>query len=242
MSNKKQCTGTDEELKEIGRNTLERAHAIRNSQTIFGLALTEMRELLSHAAKGDRVLTASETGVLNAYLTTAEQSFKRIDLELQGILQFGRVLQLKLEPTEINKRLSLMSGAMKGSGKFAIEFRTQLCEKLQERRVQMDWHHVVNCVFDLVKNAAEAGAKEVVITTSIETRPDGQFVDISIANDGEEIPHDVISRIFDFSFTTKNKGNGVGLAQVRRIVEAHDGHIDVQSNQKLTTFRLLFPL
>jgi len=58
---------------------------------------------------------------------------------------------------------------------------------------------------------------------------EGNYVKISIEDFGIGIPDDIIPRIFDPYFTTKNEGSGLGLATSYSIVKKHDGHITVES-------------
>jgi two-component system, NtrC family, sensor kinase len=67
-------------------------------------------------------------------------------------------------------------------------------------------------------------------------------VEIVIEDTGIGIPPENLSRIFDLYFTTKEKGSGIGLSMVFRIVQLHDGDVEVQSTPGHgTKFRLLFP-
>jgi two-component system, NtrC family, sensor kinase len=51
-----------------------------------------------------------------------------------------------------------------------------------------------------------------------------------------------LNRIFDLYFTTKERGSGIGLSLVYRIVQMHDGEVEVESAPgQGTTFRLLLP-
>jgi signal transduction histidine kinase len=51
-----------------------------------------------------------------------------------------------------------------------------------------------------------------------------------------------LGRIFDLYFTTKERGTGIGLSMVYRIIQLHDGEIEVQSTPgRGTTFRVLLP-
>ena len=71
---------------------------------------------------------------------------------------------------------------------------------------------------------------------------DGNFVRITIRDTGVGIPLEVIDKIFDPYFTTKQEGNGLGLAICYSIIKKHDGHITVQSNpSKGTLFTLYLP-
>jgi len=84
-----------------------------------------------------------------------------------------------------------------------------------------------------VSVAAEGGASDAV--------PD--YVELSVADTGTGMPEDVQRRIFEPFFTTKgSQGSGLGLAMVRKVVEAHQGTIEVHSEPEHgTTFRLRFP-
>jgi hypothetical protein len=66
---------------------------------------------------------------------------------------------------------------------------------------------------------------------------------LSIHDQGAGIPPDVRDKIFDLYFTTKKDGSGIGLAMTYRIVELHNGSIEVESDATHgTTFILRFPL
>jgi signal transduction histidine kinase len=67
-------------------------------------------------------------------------------------------------------------------------------------------------------------------------------VEVDIEDTGVGIPPENLGRIFDLYFTTKNKGSGIGLSMVFRIVQLHDGEVEVQSTPgRGTRFRLTFP-
>jgi signal transduction histidine kinase len=68
-------------------------------------------------------------------------------------------------------------------------------------------------------------------------------IQITIADTGQGISADRLSRIFDPFYTTKEKGLGLGMAIAHRIVEDHRGTIDVQSKVGLgSTFTVCIPL
>ena len=67
-------------------------------------------------------------------------------------------------------------------------------------------------------------------------------VEIDVEDTGVGIPPEHLGRIFDLYFTTKEKGSGIGLSMVYRIVQLHDGEVEVQSTPGHgTKFRLIFP-
>ncbi|MGB5080331.1 MAG: ATP-binding protein [Burkholderiales bacterium] len=102
----------------------------------------------------------------------------------------------------------------------------------------------VNQVFlNLITNAAqamEAGNGTITLTT----RGEGAGVAVDVADTGKGIPEDVLPKIFDPFFSTKEvgKGTGLGLSVSYKIVEQHGGRIEVQSHPgKGTRFTVWFP-
>jgi two-component system cell cycle sensor histidine kinase/response regulator CckA len=70
----------------------------------------------------------------------------------------------------------------------------------------------------------------------------GNYVEISIQDQGVGIPKDLLSKIFDPYFTTKQTGSGLGLAISHSIIQRHDGFISVKSKLgKGTTFSIFLP-
>jgi signal transduction histidine kinase len=66
---------------------------------------------------------------------------------------------------------------------------------------------------------------------------------VEVADDGPGVPAELNDRIFDPFFTTKPQGSGLGLPIVRKIVDAHDGRIDLASTPGHgTRFRVTLPV
>jgi two-component system, NtrC family, sensor kinase len=101
----------------------------------------------------------------------------------------------------------------------------------------------LNQVFmNLLVNAAQAIRGEGTIT--ITTARKGDSVRISISDTGVGIPPENVSKIFDPGFTTKGVGvgTGLGLSICYKIIEEHQGKIDVESGDQGTTFTITLPL
>lgn len=94
---------------------------------------------------------------------------------------------------------------------------------------------------NIIRNAAQAMEfkGELVIRSEII----GSLAVVSFVDSGPGIPDNVRPRIFDPFFTTKKQGEGMGLGLdiCRRIVEAHNGTIDVESRPGRTSFRVSLP-
>jgi signal transduction histidine kinase len=86
---------------------------------------------------------------------------------------------------------------------------------------------------NLVGNACEAIEKNESVTWSIHHLE--AAVNVRVHNGGNPIPADHLDRITKPFFTTKSSGNGLGLAIVQRIVEAHDGRLSIASEETTGT-------
>lgn len=73
---------------------------------------------------------------------------------------------------------------------------------------------------------------------------EGALVCVSVTDDGDGIPADVLDRIWEPFFTTKDPGagTGLGLDVVQRIVAQHEGRIDAESEPGRTTFTVCLPI
>ena len=70
---------------------------------------------------------------------------------------------------------------------------------------------------------------------------ENDHVVVAFADEGDGIPEDVIDKIWDPFFTTKEKGTGLGLGIVKNIIQVHEGEIDIQ-NRSLQGSRIVVRL
>jgi signal transduction histidine kinase len=90
----------------------------------------------------------------------------------------------------------------------------------------------VNQVFmNLLTNAAQALSGRADATITIETKGDADAVEVKIRDNGQGIPPEILPRIWDPFFTTKDvgEGTGLGLSIVHELVERHGGTIECQT-------------
>jgi signal transduction histidine kinase len=95
---------------------------------------------------------------------------------------------------------------------------------------------------NLLDNAIDAmpGGGEI----TLRTRQEGDFVLVSVIDNGPGIPPEVLPHILEPFYTTKpaGEGTGLGLDIALRIVEQHDGRLEVQSEPGRTEFRVWLPV
>lgn len=107
---------------------------------------------------------------------------------------------------------------------------------------------LMQAILNLIKNAGEAGQQITLKTkfrSGVSARGEGNSVslpvEIQIIDDGPGIPPDLIDQVFQPFMSTKNDGQGLGLALVSKVASAHGGVVEVQSRPGHTKFSLLLP-
>ena len=96
---------------------------------------------------------------------------------------------------------------------------------------------VLNLAINALQAMPDGGSLRLYCRPSSRRR-----VALSVEDTGIGIPPENLPRIFDLYFTTKEKGSGIGLSMVFRIVQLHDGEVEVQSTPGGgTKFTLFFP-
>jgi putative PEP-CTERM system histidine kinase len=121
-------------------------------------------------------------------------------------------------------------------------FRATLVQELRPLpHVALDPEQVQKVLLNLLLNANEAMAGQGQIWVA--TEPLDGWVSLSVRDDGCGMSPEFMERsLFQLFHTTKSKGLGIGLFQSKKIVEAHHGRIEVESEEgKGSTFRVLLP-
>ena len=104
--------------------------------------------------------------------------------------------------------------------------------------VYADEGQISQIFINLIKNALQAGAKQIDISARMGKEDE---VIIQVANDGAPIPVSAQEQIFVPFYTTKKEGSGIGLSLARQIMRQHNGSIDlIRSDVNQTVFQLVF--
>ena len=179
-------------------------------------------------------------GKLEQYLAVAKGEIGRLDYIITQFLQAIRPTVPQLKPASLNevveKTLELLNPELENRG---IHVKVRAARQLPSTPI--DSGQIQQVLVNLVKNAIQAMTKGGTLTLQTGEGPDGVWVGVSDTGGG--IPQEQINRIFEPFYTTKKKGSGLGLMIVQRIVRAHGGRIELESQVgRGTTFRIWLPL
>jgi two-component system, NtrC family, sensor histidine kinase HydH len=204
-----------EKLAALGGLAAGVAHEIRNPlSSIKGLA-TYFAEKFADGSPDRRL----------AHVMT--QEVDRLNRVISELLEFARPPDIKKKSTDINLLLehSLQLIAQDAHAK-KIVIRRRFSENLGH--VAVDPDRLSQCLLNLYLNAIQAMPDGGYLTVGSEAAGGGQLR-IRIEDSGGGILPEDIDRIFNPYYTTKPQGTGLGLAIVHKIMEAHEGRVQVES-------------
>jgi signal transduction histidine kinase len=96
--------------------------------------------------------------------------------------------------------------------------------------VHIDRYRMDQVLTNLFQNAIEAAGAQGKVRCTASCLGENRF-EVSIDDDGSGVPAELAGKIFDPFFTTKTRGTGLGLAIAQRIVEAHNGKIQLSESE-----------
>jgi len=188
-----------------------------------------------------------ETPIHKTLLQIEEASLQAQDLTLQ-------LLTLSKGGAPIKKTTSMVD-LLKKSTKFALRGSNVMCKFSIPKNLwtaKVDDSQIAQVLNNLIINADQAMKNGGIINIKAENiilnkqnllrLKEGNFIKISIKDNGSGIPDEYIHKIFDPYFTTKRKGSGLGLATSYSIIKNHDGYLSVESRRGVgTTFFIYLP-
>ena len=243
-------------LAALGRLMAGVAHEVKNPLNAMTIHLELLRNKLAKSLApvgvgvglGDRVPSidtrvadgGSRSVDVSKHVDIITNEIQRLDQVLNGFLRFARPDELKLQPVSLATIVS--------------DIVTTVTPQAEIQRILVK----SDCPRDLPEiNADPAMLRQALLNLALngcQAMPDGGTLRIAchrhardrivvdVEDTGVGIPPENLQKIFDLYFTTKEKGSGIGLSMVYRIVQLHDGDVEVQSTPgRGTRFRLVFP-
>ena len=203
-------------LAALGRLTSGVAHEVKNPLNAMTIHLELLRERLGTSAEGVR-----------ENLDVIGSEIKRLDRAVQGFLKFMRPQELALTPVNLNGLLRGLEALLQPEWQpVGVRFELELDPSLYP--ITADEELLRQAFMNILLNACQAMPKggTIRIATALEQ---GECVRVGISDEGTGIPSEDLDKIFRLYYTTKPEGSGIGLSMVYRIVQLHDGSIDVVS-------------
>ncbi len=206
----------------VGRLGSAIAHEIRNPLNYINLTLDHLRSKYSPDEPDSRANFQKLTSQL-------KDEVARIDQQITDFLNYSRPATANLRPIEARE---VVEGSLRIVEAQAEENNIKIAVIEHENIPQiMGDPEFLRSVFNnLFINAVQAmGNDGGKLTVKIEADEAEGLVRFEIADTGNGIPAENLSKIFEPYFSTKETGTGLGLAIVQKIVEQHNGSIKVES-------------
>jgi signal transduction histidine kinase len=188
-------------------------------------------------------------------LIDASQHMAKLTAQMLAYSGKGRYI---LEPLDLSRQVVEIGDLLQSSVPKNVCLHQNLAQSLPH--ITADAGQVQQAIMNLVVNGAEAvGEQNGRVELSTETRrveaieldrsvvrpppPPGDYVILTVRDNGPGMDDDTKARIFEPFFTTKFAGRGLGLSAVLGIVRAHHGALTINSQLAAgATFRVYFPV
>ncbi|WP_446730852.1 PAS domain S-box protein [Pseudomonas sp. SST3] len=197
-----------------------------------------------------RRVASGRVNDLGRYVDAATSSANRAAALTHRLLAFARRQSLDPQPVDVNELVQSMEDMLRRTMAEHIEFETHL--QPDPWVAHTDAHQLENALLNLVINARDAmsdGGRLIIQTGCVQVSdpqtdgPEpGDYVTLSVADNGSGMPTDVVAKAFDPFFTTKpiGQGTGLGLSMVYGFVKQTGGHVRIDSTPGQGTLITLF--
>jgi PAS domain S-box-containing protein len=223
-------------LDALGQLTGGVAHDFNNLLMILGGNIHTLKKLVGNDQKGLRAIQSIETAVQRGASLTSQ------------LLSFARRQSVNPEPVNVVERVDSVRQVLDTGLGGAVTLLVEAAPDLWP--ITVDVAEFETALVNLVVNARDALPNGGVVkigarnTTLEEQFGGGDYVAISVTDNGVGIPEDVVSKVFDPFFTTKpvGKGTGLGLSQVHGFAHQAGGTVSLASELgKGTTVTICLP-
>ena len=215
---------TEEKIKNerfiaIGELSARIVHDMKNPLNVILASCSIMNNILDNNA------VKKETCRIN-------RNVKRIYHQINEILDYVGTRPLVSKVTSIRNIIDLSLDSLNIPNNIEIKIN------VKDVKIYCDEEKLATVCINIILNAVQAigDQKGVIEIRSYELTND---VSIEIENDGPPISSEVLPKIFDPLFTTKQSGTGLGLSGVKIIIEQHNGMIIVNPNP--VVFKIIIP-
>ena len=207
------------------------AHEVKNPLTPIRLS-AERIEKKYQSKKFD-------TDEIKVLTSTISRQVDDIGKLIDEFSSFARMPEPEIKLDNLSKCLNESFLLFSNSHK---NIKFNIIKEKQDIYFQFDKFQISQCFNNLIKNAVEAVEKIPNPSISINLKTENNKFFIQIIDNGIGISKEMVNKIFEPYFTTKNKGTGLGLSIVKKIIEDHNGKIKIDKNKQMagTTSSIIF--
>ena len=207
------------------------SHEIRNPPTPIRLATERLREKAKKGENNIDEVIFNTTGMIL-------EEIENLDSIARSFSEFAKLPMPCKKMDDINRTIKEV--AFLYSEYEGIEIRLSLTENIPE--IYIDSDRIKEVLINIIKNSIEAMDEGGIIWVASRFYDREKSVTVSVKDNGCGLTVDP-SLVFVPHFTTKEKGSGLGLAISKRIIEAHNGTIEVKTKKgEGTEFVITLPL
>lgn len=208
-----------ERLSSLGHLAAGVAHEIRNPLNAIAMGIQRLK----------REFLPGEERIKGEYIQFTELILKeihRMNEIIEQFLSLSRPFQLNLKVSSLQDLLkNLVALFREEASTHGIDLQADLHPELP--LVKIDEERLTQALINIMKNGMEAMEKGG--TLRIEAHPYKDRIELILSDTGSGIPADQMEKIFNYYYTTKEKGVGLGLSIAHRIIEAHGGQLKLES-------------
>jgi two-component system sensor histidine kinase HydH len=209
-----------ERLSAIGEISARLAHDLRNPLTVIKGTVEIVK------AKSKSV----DTGFSEKQIEMMERAVSRMANQIDDVLDFVKTQTLHTTRNSILETVSLSVAKIKKSAELSINIVGDNLQSVYDA-------DKLEVVFDnIIMNAVEANNERGEV--SIRIKDNDNEILIEIEDSGSGVPQELMTKIFEPLFTTKQRGTGLGLASCKRIIEQHGGSISVKTKPSIFSIKL----
>lgn len=210
----------------LGRLSASIAHEIRNPL----VAIRGLVEIISDEVEGE----------LKEHASVVMGEVQRLNRVVAELLALAKPLSASLKPFDIKALVDEMIVLVRHeAAKNSISISTKVPEA--DVFAAVDPERIKQALLNIILNAIQAIGTEGNIIISLSHNDNTGEIEIAVANDGPMIEKEMLGRLFEAFYTTKDNGTGLGLSITRKIAELHNGRVEYRSDPEATVFSLVLP-
>ena len=212
-----------QKLSSIGELSSRLAHDLRNPLSVIKNSVFVLEHNIE--TKDEKTLQ---------YLEMLKQEVERMNHQINEVLGFIKTREIKISQV-------LVTDLFKDSIPEILPKNISIKISGKDTFVNVDKELMLVALRNLIQNSIQAiDKKEGVITLTSEEND--EFSIINVKDNGQGIPIEILDRIFEPLYTTKQEGTGLGLVSCKTIIEQHGGTIAVKNNlDSGVTFTIKIP-